>query len=162
MKSNCLEVGTIGAIILILSACTTPTDKAENTSTMGTTEVAALDEVEQQEVVEDASAHWQADPEAVMTAVFEAAKTKDYTILAGLCDPNGEGDGDTKQICSVAFAPEETKNEFVQWFKYGQVIGKPVVVGDTAMVQFKFGEQGARDETMQMIRRNGSWYLMSF
>jgi hypothetical protein len=104
----------------------------------------------------------QTDPAWVVNQIFEAAKSSEYESLLKLCDPEGEGDGDTRQICSIYSAPKEAKNEFNSYFKFGQIIGKPVIVGNQAKVQIKFGPDGDRDETMDLIQRDGKWYLSSF
>lgn len=104
----------------------------------------------------------QSDPAWVVNQIFEAAKNSEYETLLKLCDPEGEGDGDTRQICSIYSSPKEAKNEFNSYFKFGQIIGKPVIVENQAKVQIKFGPNGDRDETMNLIQRDGKWYLSSF
>ena len=104
----------------------------------------------------------QTNPVWVVNQIFEAARTSKYDALLTLCNPNGTGDGDVKSICSVYLASAEDKEEFNSVFKFGQVIGKAVIAGNEATVQIKFGYQGNKDETMNLTKVNGEWYLRSF
>ena len=104
----------------------------------------------------------QSDPAWVVNQIFEAAKSSEYEILLKLCLPDGEGDADTRGICAINFASKERKNNFNSYFKFGQIIGKPVIVENHAKVQFKFGPNGNEDETMNLLQRDGKWYLAGF
>jgi len=104
----------------------------------------------------------QSDPSWVVNQLFEAANNGDYTILEKLCDPMEEGDGDTKTICGLASASEKVKTEFATYFKAGKIVGEPEINDNTASVPFKFGPNGERDETMNLVQREGLWYLSSF
>ena len=102
----------------------------------------------------------QSKPEAVLQAVFDAAKTQNFDMLKGLCDPKGESDGDTKRICELS---DKDKEQFVQFFATGKIVGEATIEGDNAEVKFTFGPEGqTKDETMKMIKRDGKWYLKSF
>ncbi len=57
------------------------------------------------------------DPEAVTTAIFEAARTGDDSELASLCDPLGENDGDTRQYICEMTAISEGWSEYVTYFE---------------------------------------------
>jgi hypothetical protein len=101
------------------------------------------------------------DPVKVVQAIFDAAKNKDIVILTTLCDPEGENDGDTRRICDVA---KDTRklDEFVLWFSKGKVTGEAVIEEDRARVPFIFGPDGNKKEEMNLIKRDGKWYLYSF
>jgi hypothetical protein len=101
-------------------------------------------------------------PESVVSAVFHAASTGQLEPLAALCDPMNENDGDTRRICSVAAAPEAKQAEFKAYFAAGKLDGEATIEGDRASVPFLFGPDGTRKESMEMVRREGKWYLMSF
>lgn len=101
----------------------------------------------------------QSTPQGTMKIIFAAAQTGDFESLRGLCDPSGKGDGDTKRyICGAANAPEE----FVKYFAKAQLDGSPKIEGDRAAVPFLFGPDGHKKETMNMVKRDGKWYLSSF
>lgn len=102
------------------------------------------------------------DPAAVVDAIFVAAKSGDDADLASLCDPQGENDGDTREYICEMTADSGGWGEFVEYFSEGSVAGDAVIDGDEAAVPILFGPGGKRDETMNLIRRNGGWYLMSF
>lgn len=102
-------------------------------------------------------------PESVVQIVFDAAKSGDFASLGGLCDPQGENDGDTQGICDMA-TDDADQEEFVQYFATGKINGEATIsaTGDRAEVPFSFGPDGDRDETMELINRNAQWYLFGF
>jgi hypothetical protein len=122
-----------------------------------------------------------ADPKSVVNAIFYAAQTKDFGVLQCLCDPYGQGDGDTKGLCSISQVAkqiedyggsENTKkglDEFVKMFESGRISGQ-VTYEDYegtqyANVPFLFNHPGGAsrsDETMKLVKRHGNWYLSSF
>ena len=102
------------------------------------------------------------NPEPVLDAIFLAARTSNATLLSGLCDPKGENDGDTKTLCNLTEeSPKWT--EFKRFFAKGVRIS-PVarIRGDRAKLNFLFGPDGRKPEEMNLIRRNGLWYLLSY
>ncbi|MBU0488388.1 MAG: hypothetical protein KKA07_06430 [Bacteroidetes bacterium] len=103
----------------------------------------------------------QTNPESVVNAVFESARTGDFAMLKDLCDPIGDGDGDTRDICNAANMDDEFKAEFTKFFKDGKVAGSAVVEGDRASVPILFGPGASEKETFKLIQRNGKWYLYS-
>jgi hypothetical protein len=104
----------------------------------------------------------QSNPESVVQAIFEAAKTGNYDLLTGLCDPLGEGDGDTRRICSAKEASEKDLADFVTYFKDGKTTGAARIENDEAYVPFLFGPDATETEEMVLINREGKWYLYSF
>jgi len=102
-------------------------------------------------------------PEDVVQAIFDAAVAGDFAPLKSLCDPQGENDGDTQDICDLATSAAG-REDFVAYFARGKVSGDATVsaAGDVAEVPFLFGPDGDRAETMKLINRNGKWYLYSF
>lgn len=98
-------------------------------------------------------------PEALVCVLFEAAKIRDFNLLYELCDPFGENDSNTKDICNLSGELEEP---FVEYFKNGKLSGKAIINGDEAEVPFTFGPDGSTEETMICIRRDGKWYLYRF
>lgn len=120
------------------------------------------------------------DPKSVVNAIFHAAQTKDFGILQCLCDPYGQGDGDTKGLCSISQVAkqieeyggsENTKKEldgFVKMFESGRISGQ-VTYEDYegtqhAKVPFWFNHPGGEsrsNETMNLVKRHGNWYLSS-
>jgi hypothetical protein len=120
-------------------------------------------------------------PENVVEAIFRAAKGGTFEMLSNLCDPLGEGDGDTKQICSVpqlaeqaeASSPsDDLKNsleEFVAVFKEAEITGNTTYSThqgtNYAHVPFRFNHPGGverSEETMILVEREKKWYLYSF
>ncbi|MEM9217110.1 MAG: hypothetical protein AAGD25_22540 [Cyanobacteria bacterium P01_F01_bin.150] len=102
-------------------------------------------------------------PEGVVKTIFEVAKTQDFSQLQSLCDPQGENDDDTQRICDLA-TDEESQASFVQYFEKGEVSDAVQISedGTQASVPFVFGPDGDQTETMELINRDGNWYLSSF
>jgi len=103
----------------------------------------------------------QSDPVAVVEALFTAARSGDFAPLTELCDPAGEGDGDTRQICALG-RDSRGASRFVEAFRNGRVTGPARPRGDRASVPILFGAAGDRPETIELVRRSGRWYLLSF
>jgi uncharacterized protein YuzE len=113
------------------------------------------------------SAPDQFTPEGTLQAVFDAARTKNFSLLANLCDPEGENDGDTQMICDLATSEqtgEVNRDMFVEVFQKGKIMGRAEFNSDgtRAEVEFFFGPDGNDEETMNLIKREGQWYLLSF
>jgi tetratricopeptide (TPR) repeat protein len=101
------------------------------------------------------------DPVNVLQAVFTAAQTENFSVLSGLCDPQGESDADTMFICAIT-ADHPDKGSFVEYFAQAQIAGDVVIDGDRAEIPFLFGPDGDQEETMGLIQRGGKWYLSDF
>ena len=101
------------------------------------------------------------DPASVVQAIFAAARSEDFSALAGLCDPLGEHDGDTDTICNIT-ADHPDKDAFIAAFARARLNGEPSISGDRAEVPFLFGPNGDQEETMILILRDGKWYLLGF
>ena len=112
-------------------------------------------------VAEEASQVDHSDPAAVLQTVFAAAQSEDFSDLAGLCDPLGENDDDTAMICAIT-ADHEMVDTFIEYFSQGEILGEAEVEGDTATIPFSFGPDGDQEEIMNLIMRDGIWYLLSF
>ena len=100
-------------------------------------------------------------PESVVQAVFDAAKSGEFAALEDLCDPAGENDEDTQMICDIAI-DESNREEFVRVFAAGKTgVAQISPDGTEAAVPFLFGPDGDSEEIMQLINRDGQWYLFS-
>lgn len=102
-----------------------------------------------------------ADPKSVTASIFYAAESGRVAHLAGLCDPRGENDEDTARICAMTPSSPEW-DDFRTEFARGRLNGEPRVSGDRAALHFLFGPDGRQSETMELVRRDGRWYLSSF
>ncbi|AXY76366.1 hypothetical protein D3H65_21250 [Paraflavitalea soli] len=101
----------------------------------------------------------QADPRSVAEAIFDAAKSGNCQGLAALVDT--EADSDSKRIAQAS-ADKASQEEFQKYFAKGKVSADPVISGDKASVNILFGPDGTREETFEMTRKEGKWYLTSF
>ncbi len=95
-----------------------------------------------------------ASPESVVQAVFDAANSDDLSGLSTLCDPEGENDGDVQQICEAA---ENMHDQFVAYFKDGEITGEAEIEGDNGKIPVKFNN--GDEDHMKCIQRDGKWYL---
>jgi hypothetical protein len=96
-------------------------------------------------------------PEGVVNIIFDAAKNKDFSKLSTLCSP--DADTDSKHICDMK---EEDKESFITYFSKGKINGSATITGDAAAVPILFGPDGTKDETMNLVKKDGKWYLQSF
>jgi hypothetical protein len=114
---------------------------------------------------------FQSDPKLVLEEIFRAANERDYSNLAKLCPPDQSNDGDTqKYICDIATGTDAEKTEFLTYFKGAKITGEVEYFTDssgkeTAKVAFWFNHPGGEsrsNETMNMVKIGGKWYLSSF
>jgi hypothetical protein len=105
----------------------------------------------------------QSKPENLMNIMFQAAKSGDFSQLKDLCHPDADMDGDVKDVCSCgeSDADPEMLESFKEYFAKGEVTETRMIV-DEAEVDFNFGPDGTKKETMRMIEIDGKWYLKSF
>jgi hypothetical protein len=95
--------------------------------------------------------------------IFEIANTAEYYLLYDLCDPMEENDGDTRSICQIAEATEEEQNAFSGIFGPGTVTGDVIYTSKTtAKVPITFGYDSEVNEELNVVLRDGKWYLLSF
>jgi len=100
-------------------------------------------------------------PTSVVETLFAVARGADASLLAGLCDPAGENDGDTSRLCELG-TEHDGWGEFVEWFEEGVIDGEVQYEDGRATVPIQFGPDGTRSEEMVLIQRDGKWYLLSF
>ena len=101
----------------------------------------------------------QSTPKGTAEIIFKAAKSGDYSHLKDVVA--ADADEDSKMIGSVETSTE-MQEKFKSYFEKGMVDGEPVVSGDKAEVKIKFGPDGTKEETFNMVQKDGKWYLMSF
>ena len=104
----------------------------------------------------------QSTPQGVAEMIFSAAKSGDLGALKNLCDATLEPDGDSKKICEVPDGDEKLKSSFKDYFSKGKVVGDPSIEGDKAAVKVLFGPDGTKEETFNMAKKDGKWYMVSF
>jgi hypothetical protein len=104
----------------------------------------------------------QSTPAGVANTVFDAAKSGDYSKLKSLSDASLEPDGDSKKVCEVSDGDQKLKDMFKEYFSKGKVVGEATIEGDDAKVNILFGPDGTKEETFNMKKKDGKWYLMSF
>jgi hypothetical protein len=149
MKRNGFNFCVALALLLIVSACGSGNSPAADA---GGGDPAAASK----------PAFDQTDPSQVVSMIFAVAGGKaEAKMLAELCDPQGENDGDTRRICDNA-AGFDAGGEFAMFFKEGKLKGPARVQGDAAVVEFLFGPNGDESESMELVRRGDKWYLSSF
>ncbi|HEU5060106.1 MAG TPA: hypothetical protein VFU21_26420 [Kofleriaceae bacterium] len=101
------------------------------------------------------------DPKSVTAQIFHAAATGRTQNLRALCDPRGENDEDTARICALTPADPDWP-AFRAEFARARLNGEPRVSGDRAALHFVFGPDATRSETMELVQRDGRWYLSAF
>jgi hypothetical protein len=101
------------------------------------------------------------DPKSVTASIFYAAETGHTEHLRELCDPTGAGSADTRRICAMKPGAPDWES-FRRNFARAKLNGEPRVSGDHARLDFLFGPDGGESETMELVRRDGRWYLSAF
>ena len=112
-------------------------------------------------------------PARVAETIFEVANNGKYELLQYLCDPLSENDGDTDCICALSeeYVPHRctadnddrpTRDDFIKYFKNGKIRGEIKISNQSASVPIFFGPDGSDTETLELVKRNGKWYLSSF
>lgn len=101
----------------------------------------------------------QADPKALAEAIFDAAKSGNYATLPAFIA--ADADGDSKMIAQAA-SDENIQKEFKKHFEKGKVSADPEINGEAASVKILFGPDGTKEETFEMVKKDGKWYLHSF
>jgi serine/threonine protein kinase len=163
-KISTLEIIPIILVTLVVIFLIYSASKGNNAAT---TEMASIDSV---------TTNPNISPESVMNTIFQAANTGEVEILKFLLPPfddqTGEipCDGDCKALCNPGNESmrEElggnyvTVGDFKEYFSKAYITGVDFITGDRAKVNFVFGSNLERIETMNMQRINGSWYLSSF
>ena len=105
---------------------------------------------------------WQSHPKKVLEKVFEIANKQIYGEAIFLADPYDENDANVDRVAFIACHPKEFKDQFIKSFKNGRIIGEPVINSSSAQIEFLFGKNADRKETMKFVKRKDSWYLSSF
>ena len=104
---------------------------------------------------------FQKSPESVMKYIFESAKKEDFSNFRNLCDPYEENDRDAKFICYAEMLQKKERQELINMFKNGRIIGEVQIDKNKAIVEFAYGLSSNNLEKMVMIKRNNLWYLSS-
>jgi hypothetical protein len=121
------------------------------------------------------------NPESVLSAVFYAAKTKDFLILQCLGDPLQKSNSNVKQICSIAYIVDlmndsgdngdlnKLLDEFYSIFQTGKISGQIAYEKTEGIeytnIPFLNSSANTTDQsgkTMKLVKRYGNWYLFGF
>ena len=108
----------------------------------------------------------QATPDGTVNLLFDLIREERWSELSVLCDPRGENDGDTRSLCALE-EDESSRAEAVEYLSASRVTG-PAEISETfestmALVPIVIGPEGhQRDERMNLVRRDGRWFLLSF
>lgn len=99
----------------------------------------------------------QSKPENVVNAIFDAAKSGDPSALAGLCEPSVSKDHDVTMICGFKKG-DKTWEAFLEDGKSGKITSTKAE-GDDAKVDFTYGKDGSKKETIELKKVGDKWYL---
>ena len=102
-----------------------------------------------------------ADPKSVVGSIFFAAEHASVAHLPGLCDPTGPVSPAARRVCAARPGAPDWAS-FRRAFARGRLNGEPRVHGDRARHDFVVGPGGDESETMELVRRDGRWYLSAF
>ena len=168
MKKSMIIFGLILTVTLIIEIC------GQNNSSNNDNPALMNSEQNSNKVTNNVDPN--SSPESVMNTIFQAAQSGEVGILKFLLPPYDEQtgeipcDGDCKALCNPGneSMKEElrgnyvTLGDFKEYFSEAKIIGTPSITGDEAKVNFVFGPNLEGNETMNLQRINGKWYLNSF
>ncbi|MBE7630479.1 hypothetical protein [Tenacibaculum piscium] len=104
---------------------------------------------------------FQKSPKNVMEYIFESAKKENFEDFRNLCDPYGENDRDVNQICFAEMLRNKEKQQLIDMFKNGRIIGDIKINGNSAVIEFAYGLNSNKLQKMGLVKRNDLWYLSS-
>lgn len=116
-------------------------------------------EIEMEKLKSRQTFDFQKTPEDLMKYIFKSAKSGDFSNFRYLCDPYAETDMDVKSICYAELFMEQRKKDLTENFGAARIMGKPKIKENNAVVEFAFGPSSNRLEKMNLVNRNGYWYL---
>ncbi len=99
-------------------------------------------------------------PKGTAESIFSAAKSGDFSHLKEAISETA--DSDCKKIGEVSGGDTSLQKSFKEYFAKGTVVGDPTIEGETAKVNIKFGPDGTKEETFNMVKKDGKWLLESF
>jgi hypothetical protein len=100
------------------------------------------------------------DPRSVVGGVIHAARSGDPRPLATLCLA-GVSEPSVARICDLGVDAPAWPG-FRGAFARARLNGQPRVSGDRAAINFVYGPDAKRPETMELVRKGGRWYLARF
>jgi len=104
----------------------------------------------------------QNSPRNTLEEAFKAARTGNFSYLHLLCDPEGNNDGDTQKLCNLQNGTLADKLDYRVQFKLAHSLEEKYIDENRATVRFKFGKKAQLFETMNLVKRDNKWYLISF
>ena len=99
-------------------------------------------------------------PDGAMRQFIQFAAEGKFEQIRAFADP--ECDGDVRELCAIADSSEKDKHRYQNFFGGGKVLGAARIDGDKAQVDFTMGDQQEKQETMNLQRIEGVWFLSSF
>ena len=106
----------------------------------------------------------QSTPQTLAESIFKAAQNGDLSQLKNICDIPSDADKDSKEICEIINADDNSKESFRIYYSNGKVDGEPVIEGDKASVNIKLspGESSMIfvRKVFNMAKKDGKWFLI--
>ncbi|MCG8891857.1 hypothetical protein G1K96_12495 [Tenacibaculum finnmarkense] len=104
---------------------------------------------------------FQKKPKNVIEYIFESAKEENFEDFRNLCDPYGENNRNVNKICLAEILQKKEKQQLIDMFKNGRIIGDIKISGNSAIIEFAYGLNSNKLEKMSLVKRNNLWYLSS-
>lgn len=105
---------------------------------------------------------FQKNPKQLVKYLFNAMQKKDFKKLRHLCDPYMENDSDVNGICLINTFNDKQKEQIVNRFKNGRIMGDSVIEKNKAEIEVAIGINAKKLEKITLVERNDYWYLFSF
>lgn len=98
-------------------------------------------------------------PEDLMKYIFSAAKKNDLEKFRHLCDPYGENDSDSGSFCYFQMMPQVGRKEMIERIENGRIMGDAIIEDDKASIEVAIGKSSNELVKVNMVRRNGNWFI---
>ena len=106
----------------------------------------------------------QSTPQNLAECIFKAAQSGDLSQLKNICDISSEADKDSKEICGIINADDESKESFKIYYSNGKVDGDPVIESDKASVNIKLSMDESSmifvRKVFKMVKKDDKWFLI--
>lgn len=104
---------------------------------------------------------FQENPTNLIQHIFFGAKNKDFSKFQFIVDPYAENSNSAETIKFIKYLPLKDQKEFVEEFSNSRIMGQPKIKGDKAEIEYAYGINSNKLETMTFIKRMDKWYVFS-
>lgn len=98
-------------------------------------------------------------PSGVVNELITAVQKQNFQKLKSLCDPYGENDSLTQELCWLEYNSEEEIDDISTKFATAKINTKPLQTDGKYIFNVQSETTGPPEITVTLINRDGKWYL---